>query len=193
MHLTDEQLLELDESGELHLAQCQTCSLRAENLKTFRHQLSSLPMATLPRESWRHIQAAQQIHCNEIELARSKKSIRFWQMSSFAIAASLVLALVLPRISTLEEGMSHQDMQLAMLIEQNNVLQQQLINSMRTAQTDQTDLSLVNSQLSILDQSIQSAYMRQLTVEEKSKLWNQRLELIKGKLSKKQAKSLIRI
>ncbi|MBU2972125.1 hypothetical protein KO527_22565 [Pseudoalteromonas sp. C2R02] len=186
MHLNDEQLFAPDPEQSRHLKSCELCSVRLENLKAVQSQLQSLPVLSMPNKSWPNLQLKQQVAHNNILLARNKKRIRRWKLSSLALAASILCVLLVPKIDQSATQEVQSNIQLAELIEQNNWLQQELFKSNLALESTQVDLSLVSSQLSILDLSIQQAYMDQLPAAEVSKLWSQRLKVIKNKIVEKQ-------
>ena len=52
MHLSDDQLLELDALGKLHLSQCKECQLRADNIQQINNKLDQLVSKNLASDSW---------------------------------------------------------------------------------------------------------------------------------------------
>lgn len=183
MHLNDDQLLEPTGEQSRHVNSCELCSSRLENLKGMKAQLQNMPQLSMPNKSWQNLRLKHQVSQNKIQLELNKKRMHRWKLSSLALAASILLVLLVPQIKDSEEITIDSNQQITQLIEQNNWLQQELFKTNLALDSKQVDLSLVSSQLSILDSSIQQAYMNQLPAEEVSKLWQRRLEIIKNKIA----------
>jgi len=186
MHLNDEQLLDLNDKHKNHVNNCELCANRLENLKAVQGQLNSLPQLSMPNKSWQNLQLKHQVSQKNIQLAQHKKRMQRWKLSSLALAASISLVLLVPQVHDFNSPKNDLNQQIAELIEQNNWLQQELYKTNLELESKQVGLSLVSAQLSILDTSIQQAYMEQLPATEVSKLWQKRLEIIKNKIVEKQ-------
>ena len=186
MHLNDEQLLDLNDKHKNHVNNCELCANRLENLKAVQGQLNSLPQLSMPNKSWQNLQLKHQVSQKNIQLVQHKKRMQRWKLSSLALAASILLVLLVPQLDDSNIPKNDLNQQVAELIEQNNWLQQELYKTNLELESQQVDLSLVSSQLSILDTSIQQAYMEQLPATEVSKLWQKRLKVIKNKIVEKQ-------
>ena len=185
MHLNDDQLLDLNDEHKNHVNNCELCANRLENLKAVQDQLNSLPQLSIPNKSWQNLQLKHQVSQKNIQLVQHKKRMQRWKLSSLALAASILLVLLVPQLDDSNIPKNDLNQQVAELIEQNNWLQQELYKTNLELESQQVDLSLVSAQLSILDTSIQQAYMEQLPATEVSKLWQKRLEIIKNKIAEK--------
>lgn len=191
MHLNDEQLLELNDEHQHHLAQCEMCSLRVENLAKIREQLSALPTAELPNKNW---QAIKEQFENQHVITKSRINVfKFWQLASIAIAASALLMIYMPSVNLLNIPELSKDQQLANLIAENNQLQQQLFESLNEKKNQQMDVALMQSELSLIDLSIQQAYLDEGTIDDLSKLWTQRLALMRNQFSHQSAQNSVNI
>lgn len=186
MHLNDDQLLDLNDEHKNHVNNCELCANRLENLKAVQDQLNILPQLSIPNKSWQNLQLKHQVSQKNIQLVQHKKRMQRWKLSSLALAASILLVLLVPQLDDSNIPKNDLNQQVAELIEQNNWLQQELYKTNLELESQQVDLSLVSSQLSILDTSIQQAYMEQLPATEVSKLWQKRLKVIKNKIVEKQ-------
>lgn len=193
MHLSDEQLLEIDALGELHLSQCKDCQQRADNVLNIRDKLEQLPAKSVTSDNWEKLKHTYQMRTDEINQLKNKKRIKFWKLSTVALAASLLLVVMLPKVSMMDKETSIQYQQLALLVEQNNVLQQQLIDLKPEIVTEPVRFSLLRYQFSVLDKSIQRAHIEQRSIEEKSVLWKKRQDLLKQWLATKQTSNTISI
>lgn len=179
MHLNDNQLLERDVLSELHLSQCNSCQLRAANVIKIRDKLNQLPSECLASESWEKLKYTYQLRTDEIKQAKHKKQITMWKFSTAALAASFILAFIIPKILVTDGVSTSQYRQLTVLIEQNNQLQQQLIKLRPGIVTETTNFDLIRYQLSILDQDIQRANVQQLSIKEKTERWKKKQDFLK--------------
>lgn len=195
MHLSDDQLIERNEDSQPHLQQCDLCQKRLADLTTFRKRLQELPESKAPQDFWQQIKRQHYSELEQKQASNAKKQIRFWRYSSIALAASLVIALVvqISFSSTSLMAPNQQSTQIALLIEQNRLLQQQLSSS--TLQTNVSQTSVVKLQLNLLeiDRLLQSAYELDLPDEDKEKLWRQRQQLIESSLTKNKQPKILRI
>ena len=185
MHLSDEQLLEIDAVGELHLSQCKDCQQRADNLLSVRNKLNELPLKILPSDNWEKIRYTYQMRNDEVKHKQNEKRITRWKISAFALAASLILAVIFPRTLIMDREAENTDQQLTLLIEQNNLLQQQLINLRPEIVSESDSFNFLRSQFSVLDRSIQRAHIQKKSKKEKLELWQKRQELLKQWLTTK--------
>lgn len=184
MHLTNEQLLELNDKSRDHLAQCDSCGVRAKNLTAMRTKLQDLAQQKPMTDSWQQIKASyeNQKHHQQINLANQK--VTFWRNMTVAMAASLVLFLAgqnyLLRSNQLERF--EQATELTRLIESNNIIQNLLVAQFKG--NSDYDMKVVNLQLEldIIDKKLQQAYLKKTTDEEKSALWQQRQALIQSSI-----------
>jgi len=191
MHLNDEQLLELSDENKHHLEQCKTCSQRAINLAQIRQELSILPVDAMPNKNW---QAIKQQYENQHDKAQPRiKVFRFWRVASLAIAASALLMIYMPSVNMLNTSEFSKDEQLANLIAENNQLQQQLFKSLNEKNNQQINVALMQSQLSLIDSSIQQAYIEEGAIDDLSKLWTQRLALMKNQFSRQSSPNTVNI
>jgi len=179
MHLNDNQLLERDVSNELHLSQCKSCQLRAANVIKIRDKLNQLPSESLTSDSWEKLKYTYQLRNDEIKQAKNKKQIKIWKFSTAALAASFILAIIIPKILVTDRFSTNQYRELTLLIEQNNLLQQQLIKLKPEIATETVKFNLIRYQLSILDQDINRAHVQQLSIKEKTERWQKKQDFLK--------------
>jgi len=193
MHLNDNQLLERDVSSELHLSQCRSCQLRAANVIKIRNKLNQLPSESLTSDSWEKLKYTYQLRNDEIKQAKHKKQIKMWKFSTAALAASFILAIIIPKIIVTDGISTNQYRELTLLIEQNNLLQQQLIKLKPEIATETVNFNLIRYQLSILDQDIHRAHVQQLSIKEKTERWQKKQDFLKQLLLKKTTMNTLHI
>ena len=193
MHLNDNQLLERDVSSELHLSQCRSCQLRAANVIKIRDKLNQLPSESLTSDSWEKLKYTYQLRNDEIKQAKNKKQIKMWKFSTAALAASFILAILIPKIIITDGISTNQYRELTLLIEQNNLLQQQLIKLKPEIATETVNFNLIRYQLSILDQDIHRAHAQQLSIKEKTERWQKKQNFLKQLLLKKTTMNTLHI
>lgn len=191
MHLNDQQLLELNDEHQHHLEQCKECSLRAKNLAKIREQLNTLPTTELPNKNWQAIK--EQFESQQVINKPRVNVFKFWHVASLAIAASALLMIYMPSVNMLNTPELSKDQQLANLIEENNQLQQQLFTSLNEKNNGQIDIVLMQSELSLIDFSIQQAYLEEGEIDDLSKLWTQRLALMKNQFSRQSSPNTVNI
>ncbi len=183
MHLTDDQLLEHDEFAETHLLSCEICKQRANQLLNIRLKLSDLPIIAQSQNNWQSIQKLHFERQLQSDLKQSQQKIKFWRLGSLALAASLAIVVLWPNLQSSNQADFNQSNQLAVLIEQNNLLQQQLLQKQNTNHLVNFNDGYLEFELSQLDQRIQKAYLEQSNDAHKKALWSERQELIKKSLS----------
>lgn len=185
MHLSDEQLIEPKPEDLIHISECAQCKQRIDTLNEIRQQFIDMPCATLPDTSWNKLKSEYQLRASTKKQAQNEKRLKFWRVTSFALAASLILAILAPSIMmrpVIEQP--YQDTQLAHLIAKNNALQHQVLEMHSDSQMDPISLSLFYNQISILDLSIEEVHMQNGSIREKSELWDKRQALLKRWLTK---------
>lgn len=193
MHLNDEQLLELDQSGHLHIDQCESCRQRASNLNEMRQVFQSMPDISLPSGGWQEIQKIQNERQQFSDLKRTRQQLTRWKIGSLALAASLTAIMLWPVSHTppLTSPLSNQ--QLNALIEQNRYLQQQLDLTLETNNQTNVSYQMLKMDIQSIDQSIQRAYLQGDSDEQKSSLWEIRKQLVDQLLSNDKKIQTIRI
>jgi|GEM_PF-1411974 len=195
MHLSDEQLLELDESGKIHLMSCEQCRERAAEVLHIRAQLGQLNTVPAPQQSWLAIKADYQSQQRQQQQQQADKKLAFWRISSFALAASLAAVLIWqwPQLLERKGQPGSEAIQMASLIDQNRLLQQQLNQQLVT----RTLTSSANKQLQIalaaIDRALQQAYLQNASEEDKAALWLQRQKIIQESLKTPHNNQIIRI
>jgi hypothetical protein len=193
MHLNDNQLLESDAFSELHLSQCKSCQLRAANVRKIRDELNQIPSECLASDSWEKLKYTYQLRTDEIKQAKNKQQIKMWKFSTAALAASLILAIIIPSILGTDRFSTNQYRQLTLLIEQNNLLQQELIKLKPEIVTETSNFNLIRYQLSMLDQDIQRAHVQQLSIKEKTERWQKKQDFLKQLLINKTTMNTLHI
>ena len=180
MHLTDEQLIARDKAADLHLAECELCQAKATNLAAIREQLSGLPQHQLPVDLWPAVKQAALTEQRKQQLESSQKRAKFWQISSFALAASLLVFVAW--VGMFQPSNSELNGQLAaqvnVLIEQNKVLQQQLKSRTGRELEANFEFNRLTQELDKLDAKLQRVYMEPGNLGEKNKLWSMRKTLL---------------
>lgn len=184
MHLTNEQLLELNEESREHLAQCDSCRVRAQNLTAMRTKLQSLTEQKPMSDNWQQIKANYQNQKHHQQINLVNKKVTFWRKMTVALAASLVLFMAGQNylLNSNQQETFEQTAELARLIESNNMMQSLLIVQLEDESMD--DIKVVNFQieLDIIDKKLQQAYLTKNTNKEKSALWQQRQALIQSSI-----------
>lgn len=180
MHLTDEQLIARDEAADLHLAECELCRTKAHNLAAIREQLNALPQHELPVDLWSSVKQAASTEHRKHQLESSEKRAKFWQISSFALAASLIVFVAW--VGMFQSSHSEFEGQLAqqvnLLIEQNKALQLQLKNRVGKELEASFEFNRLTQELDKLDAKLQRVYMESGNLSEKNKLWSMRKILL---------------
>ncbi|MCW8878858.1 MAG: hypothetical protein OQK04_00750 [Kangiellaceae bacterium] len=180
MHLTDEQLIARDDVNDLHLAECEHCRLKAEKLAGIRQQLQKLPTHKLPVDLWPSVKQAELTERRKHQLESSEKRAKFWQISSFALAASLLVTGVWVGVfqssnSQVDGGLAEQ---VNLLIDQNKELQLQLKSRSGRELEGNFEFNRLTQELDKLDARLQRVYMQPGNLIEKNKLWSMRKILL---------------
>ena len=183
MHLSDEQLLEPSESGQLHIDQCEVCCHKMNNLNKMRLHFLSSSKKNLVMGNWREIQKVQKERQQSLELKRTQKQLNRWKISSLALAASLTAIMLWPVSQTTPKSPSIANQQLIQLIEQNRYLQQQLDDTSQYEYQTKVSYQLIQMDIQSVDQAIQRAYLQGADNELKSELWEKRKQLVNQLLS----------
>ncbi len=183
MHLSDEQLLEPNESGQLHIDQCEVCLHKMNNLNKMRQHFHSLSENSIATENWREIQKIQKERQQSLELKHTQKQLNRWKISSLALAASITAIMLWPVFQTTPKTPSVASQQLNQLIEQNRYLQQQLDDTSQYDYQTKVSYQLIQMDIQSVDQAIQRAYLQGADNELKSELWEKRKQLVNQLLS----------
>jgi hypothetical protein len=182
MHLTDEQLLELDEVSKQHLEKCTECKKRANVLLSMRQQLSLEPEMPDFEANWKDIRHSYQIQ----QKKTSEKKVIFWRFSALAFAAAFAFMAVLPLFNY--DGINnvlHTDkVALADWVEQNRQVQLQLEQQLNANFLSRVQFNQLQMQLTPIDMSLQKVYLLNKPTSEKIQLWQQRKQLIENSLIK---------
>jgi hypothetical protein len=201
MHLSDDKLISardgsLTGDGGEHLKTCKSCQSRLDALVGLRGKLNELPLISMPSDQWDTIKQQHQIDRTKQALEHSKNRSRFWQFSSFALAASFAgffVAFIFLGESQIPNGSSI-ERKVAGLIEENNQLQKVLKNQNSKKQYYLATVHSYEMELEKIDKELQIAYIEGASPEAKVKLWMARKLLIKDiidELSKKQSNTTI--
>jgi hypothetical protein len=193
MHLSNEQLTELDDVGRLHINQCEVCRAKANNLIKLRQNLNQLSENAEMPGNWRNI---QKIHTERQQvdlLKQTRKQLNQWRIGSLALAASLTAVIFWPTSQSSLPASESINWQLATLIEQNNFLQKKLNETDHKGNLAQVSFKLIEREIQSIDQAIQRAYLQGASDDEKAKLWSKRQKLMKQLLSDKKQPKMLRI
>ena len=184
MHLNIEQILEPDDADIKHLSACEKCRLRSENLGLIRSRLQSIPEKTTTLDQWQDIQSSYCAQAGTTDLIAARKSRKFWQVASGAIAASFVLFMLWQNFSrTPDVVMSPESVIFAALIKENNAMQQHLNEQLTTHPVPNTKTAGLLVELEVVNIEIQQAYLEKKSDEQKMRLWQQRQKLLQSTLS----------
>ncbi|TQV86550.1 DUF3379 domain-containing protein [Aliikangiella coralliicola] len=198
MHLSDEQLIELDSNARSHIADCHQCQQKIANLENLRQRLRALPEVPAPENGWLRVSQAYQF---QVEQQQARKQVSFWRFSSFALVASLSLVLFFlwpsEKAGQLDQSMSENQLahsqKLKSLIEQNDLLQQQLNRQLMLNHLDEANFKRLQVELSVVDKALQQAYIQRLGSDEKVQLWQQRQRLIEQLLESAKRPEIVKI
>lgn len=184
MHLTNEQLLELNEESREHLAKCDSCRVRAQNLTAMRAKFQKVAQQKPLSDNWQQIKASYQSQNHHQQINLANKKVTFWRNMTAAMAASLVLFMAGQNylLNSNQYENFEQTAELARLIESNDIIQSLLVSQFEG--NSENTMKVVNLQieLDIIDEKLQQAYMKKITSEEKSALWQQRQALIQSSI-----------
>jgi len=182
MHLSDQQLLEVDEVDQVHLEQCKSCRRRANHLIKMRQYLKAVPLKDFATDGWQEIQTIHNQREQLVALRQARKQVNRWKTGSLALAASLIAVVFWQ--STQRPIISLGDQELAKLIEQNNALQQRLDTTTPLYEQSNVKLQMLQLDIQNLDQQIQRAYLQGDSNQSKAELWEKRKKLVKQLSSK---------
>jgi len=193
MHLTDEELLELNETGRKHLMLCAECNQKAMVLVEMRQQLSQQPsMSDIPdfKTNWQHIKQVHHHNKNEqfndeikINAIKVQRKLTFWRLASISLAASFAIVILIKIYSTQMSDFSQsQEIELARWIEKNHQVQQELTQRVSLDLVSRISTNQLQLDLADIDASLQIAYLKHSDNSEKLKLWRQRKEIIENYL-----------
>ena len=191
MHLTDEQLLELDEISKQHLIECNECKQRVDILLNIRQQLTQ--QKTMPKfeQNWQEIKQGYQRE----QQKKSETKIIFWRFSALAFAAAFVFMTVLPlfKAPSINGIVDENEITLANWVEQNKQAQQQLEQQLSSNLLLRVQFNQLQVQLTDIDKALQQVYLLNKGTSEKIKLWQQRKKAIDNSLKKMQQTHIISI
>lgn len=184
MHLTNEQLLELNEEDREHLAKCDACRVRAQNLTAMRAKLQNLAEQKPMSDNWQQIKASYQSQNHHQKINLANKKVTFWRNMTVAMAASLVLFMAGQNylLNSNQQENLEQTAELTRLIESNNMIQGLLSSQLEGNPGDTMKVVNLQVELDIIDEKLQQAYLKKITNEEKSALWQQRQALIQSSI-----------
>jgi len=195
MHLSNDELLELDDVGREHLAQCSQCQVRATNLAKIRNQFQNMPNVEPLSAGWQQIRASYQQELQHKALMAERKKVKFWQMVSGGIAASFILmsAWQYVKLPADQITITSQQALIAQVIQENNEIQQQLINKYAFGPSLEYHRVGIQVELEHIDSKIQKAYLEKLSDQEKLRLWRQRHALLKTALENASQTHILKI
>lgn len=189
MHLSDTELLEPSEKNQSHLSTCPICQARYKQLSNVREQLSHIE----PPE-FDTLDASWQIIEHSIEQASKPMPTvkRPWFITSMAasfVAIGLFAGLLWQGIS--EDAKL--DSKIAQLVSQSHILEAQLYNQNPRDASQMMHLASTRYQISLIDQTIQNAYIAQLSKQEIMQLWQEKIKLLQQYAAKPASKTSIKV
>lgn len=191
MHLSDQQLLNLDSEDSSHLHECADCQQRLENLRQMRARLNECADYTIPNRELKaqqfrlRMQAQQTASAQVVKLSPAKRT-GYWWAAGFALAASLFLAIQILPGNPVSPAPEDSPESLDNLITRHQNLLQNY-----HAQSSGTRTQGLVKPLTALDQQIQNAYLQNLSEEQIRALWQKKINNINKELQ--DDKHLLRI
>ncbi|MBL4942635.1 MAG: hypothetical protein JKY81_13365 [Colwellia sp.] len=195
MHLTNEQLLELNKESREHLIQCDNCSIRAKNLSAMRGKLQNLAEQKPMSDNWQHIKASYQHQNYDQQMNLVNKKTTFWRNMTVAMAASLVLFMAGQNyfLNSHHQQNFEQTAELTRLIESNNIIQSLLVAQFEGNSVDAMKVVNLQIELDIIDKTLQQAYLKNISDKEKTVLWQQRQALIQSSFTADKQPKIMKI
>ena len=191
MHLTNEELCELDEVAKTHLRQCDACRQRASRLLEIRKHLAQTPKIPDLQASWLPVRQAFEERQQQQVIRAERRKAAFWRWSSLGLAASLMLVVLSPVFQSPSELPAEQ--LLNQWVTQNDRLQRQWQQQIGSDLLLQVNHRQVQLQLRLIDQQLLQAYLQNRSAREKLELWQQRKHLIEQSLLGKSAADTLSI
>jgi len=183
MHLSDEQLLEIDDSGIQHLKTCTDCANRANNLNKIRTSLSQIETLEFSTKNWDNIYKEANNRKHQEESKHTNTNLKKWKFISLGLAASLIASIYWPQPNFVRPSPKDLNNQITQLIKQNNQLQIQLTNLSVKRRNHSVNYQLLTQEITSIDNKIQQAYLYNLTEQQKLDLWIKRKLIVKQMLS----------
>jgi len=200
MHLTNEQLLELTEEGREHLAQCDSCRIRAKNLSAIRAKLQNTAQKNLAQpkpmsDNWQQIKASYQNKNHQQQINSANKKVTFWRNMTVGMAASLVLFMAGQNylLNSHQQDTFEQAVALAKAVESNSITQSLLVAQLESNPLNTSQVLSLQVELDIIDKKLQQAYLEKVTSKEKSALWQQRQAVIQSSIVTDSKAKIIKI
>lgn len=190
MHLNDEQLLEPNQQEQQHLAACEECQLRANNVALVRQSLQAMPELAPPSLAWQQIKENIDSHNKpENKIVRLFK----WQGINPALAASIFALAIFYFVNENVSKLADKESEIALLIKQNQEIQQTLFQLLEQREQTEQTLATIQYKLNRYDEKIQKAYLQQASEQELTKLWSQRAQALEQLQTKNQQRNLQKI
>jgi hypothetical protein len=177
-HLTDDQLLELEDIHQPHLTNCDYCQQRQQYISQIRNKLTAMPLLQAPAIIEQKINA--QLFAKQPSIGQSSASIKkgfMWRTMQVSLAASIVVMVAIswwrvtaPPIT--EDVYSA----LVLMIEKNNQVFSENNNDNGKPAVF-IDMQF-DDDLSGIETAIQNAYLNNSSPQKKLRLWEQRHELL---------------
>lgn len=177
-HLTDEQILVLDDINQIHLISCELCQQRLQNRDQIRKQLVSLPLLPAPEIIAHKIETelnARQIFTS-LNSASNNKGF-MWRTSLVSMAASIVVIVGISWWRVTAPVNDDVYSALIQIIEKNNQVFKH--NSHEIGTTEVFMSMQFDDELSDIETAIQRAYLNNSSPEKKLQLWERRHALLK--------------
>ncbi|MEP1446656.1 MAG: hypothetical protein ABJK37_11155 [Paraglaciecola sp.] len=177
-HLTDEQILVLDDINHIHLTSCELCQQRLQNRDQIRKQLAALPLLPAPEIIAHKIETELNARQTSTSLNTASNNRGFmWRTSLVSMAASIVVVVAISWWRVTAPVNDDVYSALVQIIEKNNQVFKQNSHDIGTTEVFMT--MQFDDELSDIETAIQRAYLNNSSPEKKLKLWERRHALLK--------------
>jgi hypothetical protein len=176
-HLTDEQLLELEDLHHNHVASCEFCQQRLQRISEIRTKLIAMPLMQAPEINGLNINTQSLAKPPALgQTSTSTKNVFMWRTALVAMAASVVFVVAISWWRVTAPNNEDVYTALVQIIEKNNQVFDQSQSSGKPAIL--IDMQF-DDELSRIESAIQNAYINHEAPEKKLRLWEQRHALLK--------------
>lgn len=188
MHLTDSELLTLDEEKAKHLEHCSICQLRYQNRTKLTTHLSQFQPKTGFDDNWQAVLQRRNNHVTDGNVSHLRVQDVFTKVIALAACLTLAVLFYLPY-----QQQRNLEYQVSQLLENNRVLQQELANLKKEIRHSELSYIAANQQILSLDHVIQHSYTNDQPLDKKRDLWLEREALLKDLIRKQKTPKGIKI